>query len=86
MYARCIRIKKFADIQKSPDTCGRGLRLFYCLLKKKQMTLAPEHNCVPLIINSPWETISGFNLTAVSREKRQGMKLCSGIRKICDSS
>ena len=35
---------------------------------------------------SPWEMISGFNLTATRREKRQGMKLCSGLRMICDSS
>ena len=35
---------------------------------------------------SPWEMISGFNLTVTRREKRQGMKLCSGIRTICDST
>ena len=28
--------------------------------------------------------ISGFNLTFTRREKRQGMKLCSGLRTICD--
>ena len=41
-----------------------------------------------LTINSrsPWEIISGFNLTAKRRAKRQGMKLCSGIRTICDST
>ena len=39
-----------------------------------------------LTINSPWETILGFNLMATRREKRQGMKLCSGIRTICDFS
>ena len=43
---------------------------------------------VMLTINSlsPWEMISGFNLTVTRREKRQGMKLCSGIRTICDST
>ena len=35
---------------------------------------------------SPWEMISGFNLTITRREKRQGMKLCSGLRTICDTS
>ena len=50
------------------------------------MTLARAHNRVPLTINSPWETISGFNLTAVRRDKRQGMKLYNGIGTICDSS
>ena len=33
------------------------------------MTLARAQNRVPLTINSPWETISGFNLTG--REKRK---------------
>ena len=43
---------------------------------------------VMLTINSlsPWEMISGFNLTVTRRGKRQGMKLCSGIRTICDST
>ena len=35
---------------------------------------------------SPWEMISGFNLTITRREKRQGMKLCSGLRTICETS
>ena len=41
-----------------------------------------------LTINSlsPWEMISGFNLTATRSEKRQGMKLCSSLRTICDST
>ena len=41
-----------------------------------------------LTINSrsPWEMISGFNLTVTRREKRQGKKLCSGLRAICDST
>ena len=45
-------------------------------------------NIVMLTINSrsPWEILSGFNLTAKRRAKRQGMKLCSGIRTICDST
>ena len=30
--------------------------------------------------------ISGFNLTVTRREKRQGMKLCSGLRTVCDST
>ena len=30
--------------------------------------------------------ISGFNLTVTRREKRQGMKLCSGLPTICDST
>ena len=42
--------------------------------------------CLKVTINSPWEIILGFNLMATRREKRQGMKLCSGIRTICDFS
>ena len=38
------------------------------------------------LILSCWEMISGFKLTVTSREKRQGMKLCSGLRTICDST
>ena len=42
-------------------------------------------NIVMLTINSraPSETISGFKLTVTRREKRQGMKLHSGLRTIC---
>ena len=41
-----------------------------------------------LTINSrsPLEMISGFNLTVTRREKRQGMKLCSVLRTICNST
>ena len=38
------------------------------------------------LILSCWEMISGFKLTVTSREKRQGMKLCSGLRTICEST
>ena len=35
-----------------------------------------------LTINSPWETISGFNLTATKREKRPIFLLCSSTWRI----
>ena len=45
-------------------------------------------NIVMLTINSQslGEMILGFNLTVMREEKRQGMKLCSSLRTICDST
>ena len=60
---------------------------FACLIGRDSYA-SQVSNIVMLTINcrSPWEMLSGFNLTAKRRAKRQGIKLCSGIRTICDSA
>ena len=67
---------------------GRDLNLIRDGFKWDAQVSSQVSNIVMLTINSrsPWEMISGFNLTATRSEKRQGMKLCSSLRTICDST
>ena len=81
----CVSMSRFRmDLNPISD----GLTLL--VIKMRLLAQISYHvsNIVMLTINSRslGEMILGFNLTVRREERRQGMKLCSRLRTICDST